>query len=373
MQYRTLGKTGIKASVIGFGGMRFPDDDEVAVEMVRRAIQRGVNYFDSAKGYCNDRSERLIGEGIKGFREKVYISTKTPFTPNLPKADDVRKRVDEALERLQCDYIDILQVWCIMKPEQLEHVLAKGSVLEGCRKAQDEGLVRHVGFTTHMTADDIITAIKTGEFESVTLGYNLLNHSLRGRAIDVAYEHGMGVVIMNPVGGGLLAKPSEKLTFLWQGQQYSPAAAALRFVVANPHVTVALSGMHSLQAVEENTSVGELAGQPDPSQVQMLIEEYGKLGPFFCTWCEYCMPCPQGVQIPANLAVYNHYVLYGADEARKKFDELTENKTLNENNLADKCTACGQCKPKCTAQLDIPELLGQLRQLYRRWGKISES
>jgi len=223
-------------------------------------------------------------------------------------ADSFRREMESQFARLGVDRADFFQFgWLAW--ERMPVVLKRGGPLEGVRRFQDEGLVKHVGFTGHDTPENFIKILETGLFGSITVSYNLLNRAYE-RTIERAGELGVGVIVMNPVGGGMLAAPSETLRRLVPGGARTTAAAALRFVLANPGVTTACSGMGSLEQLAENLATADDTGDltaAEHERMRGILDEYRALGESFCTGCKYCMPCPHGLDIPASFHLYNYH------------------------------------------------------------------
>jgi len=371
MQYRALGRTGLKVSALGFGGMRFRVvdghvDEDVTIAALRRAMDLGVNYFDSAVGYCESESEAVMGKALKGRRADVVISTKYPtWDPYTKKADDCRKMLEQSLTRFGVDYIDVYHMHSV-NWESAQAVLAPGGAMEGARKAKEEGLIRHLAFSFHDDAKRMIDIIDAApDFEVVTCQYNLLD---RGNEESIAYAHdkGLGVVIMGPVAGGRLGFPSEQIMNMLPGGTKSSPELALRFVLSNQNVTVALSGMNTVEMVEENAATAsreEPLSAEERERVVAMLEENRRLSDLYCTGCGYCMPCPNGVNISECFRLMNLHRVYGLTEpARGRYGGLGE-----EGNLgASACVECGQCEPKCPQKIPIAE---QLKETHKALAK----
>ena len=253
MQYRTFGNTGISLSALGFGSMRLPMtadgqhvDEEKAIPALQRAYELGVNYFDTAPYYCEKESEIVVGKAIKAWRHQIYLSTKNDVE-NASGAD-WRGRLETSLRKLDVDYVDFYHMWGISWQDYVEKIDTPNGPLTEARRARDEGLIRHVSFSFHDKPDALLRLIETGHFASMNVQYNLLDRANEA-GISCASERGMGVVIMGPVGGGRLAGFSPEINRLIHGGAKSTSALALRFVLANPGVGVALSGMSSVQMV----------------------------------------------------------------------------------------------------------------------------
>ncbi len=355
MEYVTLGKTGPQISRLSMGCGRLPENDEDSTELIHRAVAAGVNFFETATFYCNNRCLEKTGLGIKGLRDKVMVQVKIG-TEWEATADSFRRELESQFTRLGIDRADFFQFgWLAW--ERMPVVLKRGGPLEGVRRFQDEGLVKHIGFTGHDSADNFIKILETGLFESMTISYNVLNRAYE-KTIARAHELGVGVIVMNPVGGGMLGAPSTTLQKLVPGGAATTAAAALRFVLSNPGVTTACSGMSSIAELEEN--LGTVAN-PQPlsaaEREQMLhtLDEYKALGESFCTGCKYCMPCPHGVDIPANFHMHNYYRVYGFQDWGK-----AQYAGLKPECRADQCVQCGACEPKCPQHIPIQKQLADV-------------
>jgi len=224
------------------------------------------------------------------------------------------------------------------------------------RKALDQGLIRHICFSFHDTAEALKKFAATGEFDVVTLQYNLLDRS-NEPALAACRKAGMGVVVMGPVGGGRLGTPSETLRKMLPGARTVPEVA-LRFVLANPNITIALSGMSEMKHVEENIRVAERSSPlsaAEKRRVKTALNRFGKLADLYCTGCNYCMPCPSGVDIPGNFTALNYHRVYDLpDAARRRYSSL--------RGKATQCIACGKCLEKCPQNIDI---ISQLRETVR--------
>lgn len=356
MQYRDLGKTGLKVSALSLGCMRFPEDKpEVAEEIVDSAIAAGINYFETTRGYINGRCQHLTALGLKGRSRGLIVSGKAGVRAETT-ADSYREEIDRQLEILGVDYVEFWQVgWFSL--EKLPLLTKTGGALEALEKARSEGIVGHIGFTGHDTPENFAKLVETGIFDSVTVVYNVLNRSYAG-AIKRAGELGVGVVAMCPVGGGMLGSPSPKLQQVIPGGAKSTAAAALQFVMANPDISTACSGMNTMEMLRENLETANSFsgfGPEDFARMESILDEFSSLGKQFCTACGYCMDCPQGVDIPGNFSLYNMARVYGLTEWAKSQYVL-----MPPDKRADACTRCGECEPKCPNKLPIMDQLAEV-------------
>lgn len=367
--YRSIGE---KVAPLGFGCMRFPKDADGNVSwlkstrLLRLAFRKGVNYYDTAYIYDKGDSERILGHAVKPFRDKVIISTKNPFYPE-DTPDTWLKRLDESVERLGTEP-DILSFhyirWKIFREKTRRK---RTSLLVAARKAQARGVFKHLAFSCHDTPGNIIKFIDTGEFVGVTVQYNLLDR-VNERVMAYAHNKGMGVVIMGPVGGGRLAVPSERLQRIVPGGVHSTPEIALRFVLANPNVTIAMSGMNTRNQLMENLRVARMRRPLSPAEkrkVRAALRQISKLAQLYCTGCGYCMPCPNKVNIPLNFQLMNLYRVWGLKElAREQYATLTDPKRRGLN--ASYCKECGKCMKKCPQKIDI---IGQLRETHEALGR----
>ena len=364
LQYRVYGKTGHKLSALGYGLMRLPMVDDhvdmdLSVELIRRAIELGVNYLDSAVMYCNHESQIAFGKGIKGLRDKVFVSTKNHYKGD--SGDEWQKNLDESLERIDVDYIDFYHLHALSW-EQYQNMLGKGKPIERFRKAKEEGLIRHKCFSCHDSPENMMKLMDTGDFEGMLCQYNLLDRR-NEEAMAYAHEKGLGLAIMGPVGGGRLVAPSDQIQNMVGGSKSTPEVA-LRFVLSNPNVTLALSGMNSMEMVEENTATAsreEPLSEEERQKVLDMLEETKKLSDLYCTGCGYCMPCPNDVDIPGNFSAMNYYRVFGLEEyARQQYKRLGRKRRRDRTTVeawAAACIECGECEPKCPQKIPIREQL----------------
>ena len=362
MQYRMYGKTSDKISVLGYGAMRLPMTDnhvdmDISVAMIRRSIELGVNYLDTAVGYCGSESQIAIGKAVKGLRDKVFVSTKNHYKG--ASGDEWQKSLDQSLERIDVDYIDFYHShglgW-----EEYKQMQGPGKPMERFHKVKEQGLIRHVCFSCHDSPENMIKLIDTGEFEGMLVQYNLLDRRNED-AIAHAHETGMGVTIMGPIGGGRLVSPSEKLQGM-VGAKSTPEIA-LRFVISNPNVTAALSGMNSMAMVEENCATAgraEALTEEEKKRVIEILNESKELANLYCTGCNYCMPCPNDIDISGNFSAMNLYRVFGLkDLARRNYRNLGR-KRKGDGTVeawASACLECGKCEPKCPQKIKIREQL----------------
>lgn len=367
MQYTEFGKTGIKVSRLGFGCMRFPFtevdgkkvfNEEESIRMMHRAMELGVNYFDTAPGYCDTISEIIVGKALKGHRDQVYLSTKYPT--EVGTGDDYEKKLEISLKKLDTDYIDFYHFWGISLDKWEKKLDTPDGPLARALKLRDQGVIRHISFSFHDKPENMMEIIRRGQGQlaSVLCQYNLLDRANED-AIAFAHEQGLGVTIMGPVGGGRLGAPSQVIQDLLPGKVQSSAEMALRFVMNNPNVNIALSGMSSMEMVEENARVASdmspLSAEEN-ARVDAMLEENRRLAELYCTGCNYCMPCPKGLNIPEIFKMMNYHRVYGLTDYAKKTYAAIGSGNLKFQNAAS-CVGCGQCEKKCPQHLHIREQL----------------
>ncbi len=385
MQYRTIPKSGVKLSVISFGGMRIPTKDGVpedeAIATVRRAIELGVNYLETAPGYGN--SEILIGKALQdGWREKTYLSTKSQTS----SAADMRAALERSMGRLQVDHVDFYHMWYVCNKGDWKDVIKKGGSLEGAKKAKADGLIDHIGVTTHAPVPLVKKMVATGEFELVTISYNAANRDYE-EIIDFAAEHEVGVVIMNPLAGGMLARPPRAKPASDKSPESPTCArptgtkrrsrldlrdevprphilAALGHLVANPNITTAICGAKSAAEIEEDVAAGEFL--PSEAVAAAAGADVDQFKASFCTTCGYCMPCAHGVEIPQAMLNWNYLKLYELDFS--KWTKKARRELLKTVGFK-KCTECGECTERCPNSLPVIDRLQELERVLLAAGK----
>ncbi|HWR24091.1 MAG TPA: aldo/keto reductase [Feifaniaceae bacterium] len=361
MYYKEYGNTGCRVSAIGFGGMRFSEEDvkrgdlEACAEVVRYAHEKGINYFDTAPGYCDDKSETIMGLALNSLpRDSYYINTKTNFyqVDNPATEAGFFRRLETSLKRLRVDCIDFYHLWCMLSLVQYRK---QCDALYGYfRKAKEQGMIRHIVFSSHMPGDELTQVIGEGLFEGMLIGYNALNYRYRMSGLTAAHRQGMGVVVMNPLGGGVIPANPQLFSSLTEGTPYTTAQGALRFVAGHREVSVALNGITAKEQVDEAVfAVQGLEERPADAQAALLPASGGENA--LCTGCGYCDSCPVQIPIPKFMDAYNQKLLTGRDPAAR-----LQNHWALKPDIAADCIACGQCEGLCTQHLPI---IGRLREI----------
>jgi len=370
MQHRKLGRTGLEVSALGFGSMRLPMNEgqvdvESALKVLNKAFDLGINLVDTAVGYCNQQSEMTLGKALKGRREGIVLSTKNPYKGT--SGAEWRALLDQSLRRLDVKWIDLYNFHGLTLEQYTNWLGNPNSPIEEARKAKEEGLVRFLGLSCHDNPQNMMKLMDTGLFSSIILQYNILDR-VNEDAMAYANAKGLGVIVMGPVGGGRLAAPSEVIRQMIPGKVKGTAELALRFVLSNPNISSALSGMSTLDMVTENARTASLLeplSEEERRRMNEALEEKKRLAELFCTGCGYCMPCPNGVDIPANFELMNYYRVYGlVDYAKGGYRELGERvkEGAKVPAWAAACKECNECEPKCPRGLKIRE---QLKETHK--------
>jgi predicted aldo/keto reductase-like oxidoreductase len=361
MFYKEYGQTGKKISVIGSGGMRYPAPQNIDsnAELLTYAYKKGINYFDTAPYYCDDRSEESLGAAVKHFTPGTfYVSTK------CGEADGgkLRESLERSLARIGVPRIHFFHIWCLITAGEWPKRVAGGAVAAAF-KAKEEGLVEHVVVSSHMQGDELGKLLNAEPaIEGVTLGYNAINFPFRQAAVDTAGTLRRGVVTMNPLGGGIIPQNAERFAFLKGPQDRSVVEAAIRFNISQPAITSALVGFSSKEQVDEACrAVGQFTPYA-PDHIDAIRAKVIQSFDGLCTGCGYCMPCPAGVLIPKTMDAFNHMLL-SADQnpvAIKNRLKWHWGLTPEHTKL---CTQCGQCEETCTQHLPIRDRLKTIAAL----------
>lgn len=360
MLHKTYGATGISVSAIGFGGMRFSDQTqtEECASLVKYAFDQGINYFDTAPGY--GKSEELMGVAFKTMLKEraqrpFYVSSKT-FGGD---PSSVRRDLETSLTRMGLEYIDFYHMWCILTPASYAERKRNG-VLKEFERLKDEGLIRHICVSSHMTGSDIGTMLEDYPFEGVLLGYSAMNFAYREGGIAAAGKLNRGVVTMNPLGGGVIARESKRFDFVRTQDAETVVEGALRFIINDPRITLALVGFSSTDQVDE--AVRAVDGFRPLSEAQVSKIRSGLKQSFneLCTSCRYCDECPQGIPVPKYLEAYNHMVLGNGPQDMINRLQWHWGISLDDDYL-DRCTQCGLCNSACTQKLPVHERLAAIR------------
>jgi predicted aldo/keto reductase-like oxidoreductase len=380
MLTRVNQKNGDKLSILGFGCMRFPGkvggiDEPRAIAMIQNAIEKGVNYFDTAYIYHAGKSESLLGKALAGgLREKVRIATKLPPFM-VKKLDNAKKIMNTQLERLQTDYIDYYLLHMLSDKAGFERLVGLG-VLKWLEEQKAKGIIKNIGFSFHGVKTEFENIIKAYPWDFCQIQYNYMdeNNQATRDGLMLAAELGIPVIVMEPLRGGKLVTslPDEvRKAFSGCKPDRSPVEWALRWIWNHPQVNVVLSGMSDEAQVEDNIRIASDA-RPDSlteeelavfEKVKKVLHEKTKIP---CTACGYCMPCPAGVDIPGCFSHYNQKYLIRDRGAKFKYYQNLGS-FASKPAIASLCKECGKCESHCPQNIAIRS---QLKTVTREMESI---
>jgi predicted aldo/keto reductase-like oxidoreductase len=377
MLYRKVPKTGDELSILGFGLMRLPTlkngaiDEERAINQVRSAVDKGVNYLDTAWPYHAGASEPLLAKVLKdGYREKVKIATKLP-TWLIQTREDMDKYLNAQLEKLEVQQIDYY----------LLHTLHGGSwkklvelgVMAFLDQAIEDGRIKYAGFSFHGHIKHFKQIVDAYPWTFCQIQYNFLDEDYQAgtEGLEYAAKKNLGIIVMEPLRGGNLGNPKvpKAIGDIWNEaeRKRTPVEWALRWVWNRPEVTLLLSGMNEEAHIEENMRIADEAlpnslSVDELDQVSRAAVKYKEMLKIDCTACNYCLPCPEGVMIPGAFGVYNQLHLFGNKEESARAYLMRLSGILSETDpmFASLCVECMECVDKCPQNLDIPSLLAQV-------------
>lgn len=369
MNYAVFGDSKVKVSRLGFGCMRLPTvrdaegkesvDEDAAIAMLRKGIELGVNYYDTAYFYHSGNSEKVLGKALQGGRrDKVIVSSKSPGHL-VKKPGDYRRLLEEQLARLGTDHIDFYHFHGVSF-DGFQEIDKAGGWAREAAQAKAEGLIRHVSFSFHSQhPGDLMKLVDLGCFESVLCQYNVLDRS-NEEGMAYAKSRGLGVTVMGPLGGGRVSGLPKELAESCGIHVTASAELGLRFVASNPNVDIILSGMSAMPQLLENAEiVSDLKPLSDTERagIVSMMAENQRLSDLYCTGCNYCMPCPQEVNIPHIFRMMNYHKVYGLTEyAREGYGGIGKSPWTPGKN-ASACIECGECEEKCPQKLHIIDQL----------------
>ena len=333
MEYRTLGKTGLQIARLGFGGIPIQKvDATTAKQLIHAMVEKGINYIDTARGYTV--SESYLGEALEGVRDKFVLATKSMAVTKEAMASDI----ETSLHNLRTDYIDLYQ---IHNPSvaALDTILAPGGALEALLEAKAAGKIGHIGFTTH-TTQLFEKALSLDWVETIMFPYNLVE-TQGEELMRKCTEKNIGFIVMKPLAGGAIEDP----------------ALALRFICANPDVTVVIPGMYDVKEIDMNLAAVENTAPLSADELKKIEEIRSQLGNNFCRRCNYCQPCSAGINISGIFILQGYLDRYGLGEwAKVRYDAMPVK--------ANACIDCGACETRCPYNLPIRQLLKEAAQKF---------
>lgn len=373
MLYRKNPKNGDELSILGFGCMRLPVkedgtiDEERATSQVRYAIDHGVNYVDTAWPYHMEQSEPFLGRALAdGYREKVKLATKLPSWM-VKSREDMDFFLNSQLEKLKSDHIDYYLVHGLMG--DLWDNIEKLGVADFLDTVKADGRIINAGFSFHGAGKDFNRIVDAYDWDFCQIQYNFLDEKNQAgtAGLEYAASKGLGVIIMEPIRGGLLARfvpPSVKEIWDEAPTKRTAAQWALRWVWNHPEVTVVLSGMNEEKHIVENLAAADKAYPNSLTEAELQLvkkveRKYRELMKVGCTGCRYCTPCPEGVDIPVCFEMYNNlYMSSNADETKFLYAAMMSGALFaGEPAFASQCVQCGKCLEKCPQHLEIPTIL----------------
>ena len=376
MLYREVPKNGDKLSVLGYGCMRLPVrmnsiNQKLAEKQIMYALDQGVNYFDTAAPYHNGKSEPFLGKVLSnnGCRDKVKIATKLPHWRTNSKKD-MAKVLDGQLSKLKTDRIDYYLVHGVNG--ELWKTAKRNGVIEFLDDSLKKGKIINAGFSFHGLAEEFNGIVDDYDWTFCQIQYNYLDtKNQAGKAgLKYAASKDLAVIIMEPLRGGNLAKtPPPSVEEIWDGadRKKTPVEWSLGWIWNHPEVTVVLSGMNNDDHINENLALAEKAqpnsfSEKEKKLVRKAAAEFRRVMKVGCTGCQYCMPCPSGVNIPSCFDFYNSRHTFKDKMAKMMYVFFNGGIVTDQPSLASVCTQCEECLEKCPQQLPIPDLLNDVKE-----------
>ena len=335
MEYVTLGRSGLKISRLGFGGIPIQRIDATQSQELMNAVRAaGINYIDTARGYTV--SEELIGQAIEGHRNEFVLATKSMARDKSGMAKDI----DISLNNLRTDYIDLYQIHNC-PPEQLEQVCSADGALAALQEAKAAGKIGHIGLTTH-SLDTLRLALDMDWVETLMFPYNIVENQAEDLMAQ-AKEKNIGFIVMKPLAGGAIEN----------------GPLALRYICANPNVTVVIPGMYNMEEVAQNAAAANDTSPLTAEELAAADKIRQELGNNFCRRCNYCAPCTVGIGIPTMFLFQGYLKRYGLEEWARSRYEATPIK-------ASACVECGVCETRCPYNLPIRQMLKKVEQIFEK-------
>ena len=364
MIYKSFGKTGKLVSALGMGISRFlpkdydtPEGMERCAQVIVKAAEHGINYFDVGPNYCGWRAEEMLGMALKEIPGEIYVSAKSSSTQD-PTASAMRKRLETSLSKLGVEKITFYNMWGLLDYAQYQDVIRPNGPLAGAIQAKEEGLIEHICFSAHCTGEEIEKILEDGHFDGMTFGYNAINFKYREKGLQEAKKRGLGVAIMNPLYGGVMVHNADRFDFIRNDVSQSVAQAALLFVASHDAVSTVLSGMTRVEEIEENASVFDTSYIFPENKIaaikERIISEFDSL----CTGCQYCSGCPQEIEIYKLMLAYNQFLL--ADRSVDSLRGYMRDVWRYTDEMRFPCVACGRCEKKCTQHIKIIDRIAQI-------------
>ncbi len=360
MIYREFGQTGLQMSAIGFGGMRFRQNEgvEACAKVVRAAYEKGINFFDTAPGY--GLSEEIFGAAFKRMnkersRRPFYVSTKSMRT----NSGEIRRQLEASLKMMNLDYLDFYHVWYVLSLDEYKERKRIG-VLKTFERLKDEGLIKHISISTHATGEEIAKILSDYSFDSVLLGYSAMNFAYRQQGLDAAVKQKCGVAVMNPLGGGLIPENPDKFSFLKTKKDETVVEAAVRFLLNDKRINIVLVGFSDIAQIDEAINAADGFEPLKDKDIARITEGVDESFNRLCTGCRYCDVCPQKIDVPKIMDAYNHLILGKSDRVFLERLQMHWGYELDKDFLSQ-CTQCAKCQEKCTQKLPVCKRIAAVR------------
>jgi len=377
MKYRKFGNLDWEVSALGIGTLRLPTEDKTlmsgavikedeAIAAIRYGIDRGINYVDTAYNYHNCTAEAVVGKALRdGYRQKVKLATKSPVS-RITKTEDFDRILDEQLTKLQTDHIDFYLFHSVDGKKWRNTILRLG-LIERMEAAQKAGKIVHIGFSFHDSFSEfknILDSYDKWEFCQIQYNYMDVHNQAGEKGLKYAASKGLPVIIMEPLLGGLLANPPESIRREFEAYDpaKSPANWGLRWLWNQPEVTLVLSGMNAISQIDDNIRAADESGvgtlsQEDLAFIERIRQKYAEKRVIPCTGCSYCMPCPNGVEIPRSFKFYNDAFMFDDLESERKTYAFWK------RGQASACVGCKACEAKCPQQIPISSWMPKVHAL----------
>lgn len=367
MKYITYGKTDKEVSIVGFGGLRFDlsQSDEELSYLVEYAYDKGITYFDTAPGYCNDRSEDILGTAFK----RMIKNGKTDFlvsTKGRPTVFDTEEKaiagVKKSIERLGVKKIEFYHIWCLRNMDHYEMAIKPGGQYDGLLKCKEAGLIDHIVFSSHQPGEQVERVIEEGKFEGVTMGLNILNFGYRKTSAKKASAAGIGIVAMNPLSGGTIPSHEKELSFLAEEGE-TATDAAIKFNLSCADISVSLIGFSNTNEIDKACALADGIECFNEDAYERIQVKLGNSMKAICTSCGYCDKCPKGINIPGYMLFYNEKEMFHKTD-QEMIDNVYGleywNYTQNSKVKSEECISCGICEGECTQHLPIINRLNEI-------------
>lgn len=381
MQYREFGKTGKKLSAIGMGSIRFPEENlksedglERCANLVVRAAELGVNYFDIAHNYAKSQCETIYKKAFHRIKTPVFTTAKS-FSMTDTDADAVLRRVYSSLEHMEIEKIHFFYMWSIMNRKQYAEIMRKGGPYEGALRAKQEGLIDHIIFSSHASPEETIEMMEGGAYDGGLISYSLLNFMPMQKVLDAAEKNGLGLLVMNPLAGGLIPQNPEFFREIF-GIKENVTDFAMKFIYAHQPITCVLSGVSKESELMANIKAMEGLERSSTDYVKAVSFGLTKSSGF-CTGCGYCVEkCPRQIKISTYMQAYNMKLLSFQKDTQECSGTITDSEmaVLKKTSQAlpesekNSCIRCGRCELVCTQHLPIISRLDEVWQMAKQAG-----